>query len=233
MTAAAAHGRSARQLSVRRVMAHAGASGTAISPRAGPERHGEPSRLQARAVHHQGEPHVRSGVWRHARGEGDARLCIYGREVTPNHHSWPKTSSCSTTSTAAACSGPTVIYGPTKLMSPTTSKSFWRLPAQLSLRRRRRAGRMPLSGFLWDAALARKRRLRVYGEFVQAADPLAGPGAEAARLPRLLPRFRRHSAIDIRGTATIKTLEPYLCPTFIGFPSTVPDVYRAGSSSRN
>src|SRR5262249_28252664 len=33
--------------------------------------------------------------------------------------------------------------------------------------------------------------------------------------------------IDIRGKATIKTLEPHLCSTVIGFPSTVPDVYRA------
>ncbi|MBC7853723.1 MAG: hypothetical protein IAF94_09830, partial [Pirellulaceae bacterium] len=32
---------------------------------------------------------------------------------------------------------------------------------------------------------------------------------------------------DIKATAAIKTLEPYLCPTAIGFPSIVPDVHRA------
>jgi hypothetical protein len=34
--------------------------------------------------------------------------------------------------------------------------------------------------------------------------------------------------IDIRATAAVQSIEPYMCPTFIGFPSIVPDVYRAG-----
>ena len=35
---------------------------------------------QARAVHHQGEPHLRPGVWRRERGEGDPELCIFGEK---------------------------------------------------------------------------------------------------------------------------------------------------------
>ena len=43
--------------------------------------------LQARALHHQGEPHLRPGLRRHApRATATRSLCIFGREVTPNHH---------------------------------------------------------------------------------------------------------------------------------------------------
>ena len=34
-----------------------------------PPRHGEPSRVQARHLHHQGEPHLRSGARRHEGGQ--------------------------------------------------------------------------------------------------------------------------------------------------------------------
>jgi hypothetical protein len=33
--------------------------------------------------------------------------------------------------------------------------------------------------------------------------------------------------IDIQATAAIESLQPYLCPTAIGFPSIVPDIHRA------
>ncbi len=34
-------------------------------------------------------------------------------------------------------------------------------------------------------------------------------------------------SIKIRAKANLEQLEPYLCPTFVGFPNKVPDVYRA------
>ena len=59
----------------------------------------------------------------------------------------------------------------------------------------------------------------------------AGKIATASQGPsfhRLLPGFLSGAGeVEIRGTASIKTLEPHICPTSIGFPSTVSDVYRA------
>jgi hypothetical protein len=71
--------------------------------------------------------------------------------------------------------------------------------------------------------------LRIYGEFVKA--DISWKDKNRPDKPTFSDCYRDFLAgnpnVDIRGTATIKTLEPYLCPTYIGFPSTVPDVYRA------
>jgi hypothetical protein len=89
-------------------------------------------------------------------------------------------------------------------------------------------------GFIWDNALAHRKTLRVYGEFVEAS--IKWKNAERKGKPTFLDCYRDFLAgnkeIDVRGTATIKTLEPHLCPTYIGFPSTVPDVYRAAEFIR-
>ena len=33
--------------------------------------------------------------------------------------------------------------------------------------------------------------------------------------------------VKIQAKANLEQLKPYLCPTYVGFPNTVPDVYRA------
>ena len=85
------------------------------------------------------------------------------------------------------------------------------------------------SGFLWDGALAHHKTLRIYGEFVAASIRWKAAGHPGG--PSFLDCYRdfidKTGLIDIRATANIKTLEPYVCPTAIGFPSNVPDVQRA------
>jgi hypothetical protein len=79
------------------------------------------------------------------------------------------------------------------------------------------------SGFIWDKVLQKGLSLRVYGEFVQ---------------PRITPRnatwtdiwndYRDETRnVNIQADTELATLRPYLCPTFIGFPSVMQDVYRA------
>jgi len=84
------------------------------------------------------------------------------------------------------------------------------------------------SGFLWDNVLEHKKSLRVYGEFVEAS--IKWKDSRKGR-PNFTDCYRdfmdKKGEIDIKATAAIKTLEPYLCPTAIGFPSIVPDVHRA------
>ncbi len=90
------------------------------------------------------------------------------------------------------------------------------------------------SGFIWDNALANKRSLRIYGEFVKAKISWKDP-AKTTR-PGFMDCYRdfldSRNEIDIRGEASIESLAPYVCPTTIGFPSIVPDIYRADQFKR-
>ena len=60
-------------------------------------------------------------------------------------------------------------------------------------------------------------------------DPLEDPRRKGS--PRFFDCYEdfvhQTDKIEIRGRATIQTIEPYLCNTTIGFPAIVPDVYRA------
>ena len=110
-------------------------------PRPLPRRHGEPSVDQARALHHQGEPDVRPGVWRHRAGRrrcrsvhfrprGDAQPPQAGRRVCPaRQFLLQRRAQCRRTSVDRR-----------SLCDRLHRKRLWRVSPQLSLRRRRRPG---------------------------------------------------------------------------------------------
>ena len=81
----------------------------------------------------------------------------------------------------------------------------------------------PVSGFLWDNALARNKSFRNYGEFVRSS-------YEPNRVQWIdLYNDYRNGTKKVKVTATpnIRSLEKYTHPTFPGFPLLTPDVYRA------
>jgi YVTN family beta-propeller protein len=194
-----------------------------------PQRHGEPS-LFKHVLYVIKENRTYDQVLGDvARGEGDPRLCIYGRDVTPNHH---KLAEEFVLLDNFYCSGAVSADGhqwtDEAYVTDYLEKAFGGWPRSYP-----HEGNDALayagSGFLWDNALARGRSLRVYGEFVSGRVQWK----DSARRPP--PTFSdvyrdflvRSGEIEIRATATIKTLEPYICPRSIAFPLTVPDVYRA------
>ena len=79
------------------------------------------------------------------------------------------------------------------------------------------------SGFIWDNVLKHGLTFRDYGEFVNAViDP------ENATFTEIYQDFKEGTnKIKIQAKANLEQLTPYLCPTYIGFPNTVPDAYRA------
>src|SRR5205814_6496425 len=85
------------------------------------------------------------------------------------------------------------------------------------------------SGFIGDNALAHQKSLRVYGEFTRGT--IEWKDRAKKPKPGFLDCYRdfveKRGEVEIRSTAAIKTLEPYICPTFMAFNNTVPDVYRA------
>ena len=201
------------------------------TPRPVPERHGEPSPIK-HVLYIIKENRTYDQVFGDIeRGEGDPSLCIFGREVTPNHH---KLVDEFVLLDNFYCSGVLSADGhqwtDEAYVTDYIEKAFGGWPRSYPY-----AGGDAMayarSGFLWDNALAHKKTLRDLRRVRQRHDPLEGSRTQGTarasstatsdfldgtgndRNPRRRPRSR--------------SLEPYVCPTAIGFPSIVPDVYRA------
>jgi YVTN family beta-propeller protein len=199
------------------------------APRALPERHGEPSSFE-HVLYIIKENRTYDQVFGDVeRGEGDESLCIFGREVTPNHHKLAEqfvlldNFYCSGVLSADGHQWATEAY-----VTDYIEKAFGGWPRSYPYDGGD-AMAYASSGFIWDGALLFKKSLRIYGEFVDATVRWKDPTRKTRPLFQdCYDDFvRRAGAIEIRATATIKTLEPYLCPGAIGFPITVPDIYRA------
>jgi YVTN family beta-propeller protein len=199
-------------------------------PRVVPERHGEPSVIK-HVLYIIKENRTYDQVFGDIAGaEGDPRLCIYGEQVTPNQH---KLANDFVLLDNFYCSGVLSADGhqwtDEAYVTSYIEKAFGGFPRSYPFDGGD-ALAYAASGFIWDNVLSHQKTLRVYGEFVTAGIKWKDPAIKG--VPGFLDCYHDFLAgtnrIDIRATATIKTIEPYLCPTFIGFPSRVPDLYRAG-----
>jgi len=194
-----------------------------------PERHGERSNFE-HVVYIIKENRTYDQVFGDVeRAEGDPSLCIYGREVTPNHHKLVDefvlldNFYCSGVLSADGHAWATEAF-----VTDYIERAFGGFPRSYPFDGDDALSYAP-SGFLWDNALAHRKSLRVYGEFVKSTIRWRDPSRTAK--PTFLECFRDwqtgKSEIEILGKPTIATLEPYVCPTYIGFPGTVLDQYRA------
>lgn len=200
-----------------------------VPPRPIPERHGEPSVFK-HVLYIIKENRTYDQVFGDIKkGEGDPSLCIYGEEVTPNHHKLVNefvlldNFYCSGTLSADGHQWTDEAY-----VTSYLEKAYGGFPRSYPFDGDDALAYAP-TGFIWDNVLAHKKTVRVYGEFVSAS--IKWKDSTVKSSPKFLDCYCDFVAgtnkIDIRATAAIKSLEPHLCPTFIGFPSTVPDVYRA------
>ncbi len=198
-------------------------------PRPIPERHGEPSVFK-HVLYIIKENRTYDQVFGDVpKGEGDPALCIYGEEVTPNHHKLVNdfvlldNFYCSGVLSADGHQWTNEAY-----VTDYIEKAFGGFPRSYPF-----DGGDALayasSGFIWDNVLARQKTLRVYGEFVSAAVKWKDP-ARAGK-PKFIDCYRDFVGgtrqVDIKGhsddhsaTRSLRTL-PLQVPTYIGFPSTV------------
>jgi DNA-binding beta-propeller fold protein YncE len=198
-------------------------------PRPVPERHGEPSVFQ-HVIYIIKENRTYDQVFGDLpQGRGDPELCIFGEQVTPNQHRLARefvlldNFYCSGVLSADGHQWTDEAYA-----TDYVEKSFGGWPRSYPY-----DGNDALayarSGFLWDNVLAHGETLRVYGEFVKST--VRWRDAARTARPSFLDCYRDYlektDKIEIRGRAAIRTLEPYLCPTAIGFPTIVSDQYRA------
>jgi hypothetical protein len=156
-------------------------------------------------------------------GNGDIKLVHFGREVTPNHHKLAETFIlldnfyCSGILSADGHQWTDEAY-----VTDYIEKFFGGFTRSYPY-----DGNDALayasSGFIWDNVLKHGLTFRDYGEFVDAViEP------KTATFTDIYQDFLAGTQkIKIRAKANLEQLKPYLCPTFVGFPNTIPDVYRA------
>jgi YVTN family beta-propeller protein len=198
-------------------------------PRPVPERHGEPSVFK-HVLYIIKENRTYDQVFGDIeRGEGDPELCIYGRDVTPNHHKLVDefvlldNFYCSGINSADGHQWTNEAY-----VTDYIEKAFGGWPRSYPYWGGD-AMAYASSGFLWDNVLAHKKSLRVYGEFTKTS--IEWKDAAKKPKPAFLDCYRdfaeKRGQVSIRSTAAIETLEPYLCAEAAGFTAIVPDVHRA------
>lgn len=156
-------------------------------------------------------------------GNGDTSLVLFGREVTPNHHKLAETFVlldnfyCSGVLSADGHQWTNEAY-----VTDYLEKSFGNFTRSYPY-----DGDDALayasSGFIWDNVLRKKLTFRNYGEFVDAQIT-----PKSATFSEVYQDFKKGTKnISIQAKANMEQLIPYTCPSFIGFPINVPDVYRA------
>lgn len=199
-----------------------------VPPRPVPERQGEPSPIE-HVVYIIKENRTYDQVLGDMpEGDGDPKLCEFGEKVTPNHHALAREFvlldrfSC-----CGVLSADGHQWTDEAFVTDYLEKFFggW-------VRSYPFAGGDALAysggGFLWDNALAHGKSLRVYGEFTEAKLSFTDGTKGVPTFQDCQDDYRSGAGrVRIRGVARIKSLEPYLCPTTIGFPLNVTDQYRA------
>jgi len=156
-------------------------------------------------------------------GNGDPDLTIFGRDVTPNIHAmaerWVLLDNTYCNGVLSADGHQWTDEG---MVTDYIEKAFGGFVRSYPY-----DGGDALayasSGFIWDHALAAGLTFRTYGEFVGAdIEP-----ADATWSDIYADYLDGTSNVSIRAFPKLHTLEPYMAPTFIGFPGKVQDVYRA------
>jgi len=157
------------------------------------------------------------------RGNGDSTLVHFGREVTPNHHALAEqfvlldNYYCSGVLSADGHQWTDEAY-----VTDYLEKFFGDFPRSYPY-----DGGDPMAysptGFIWDNVLKHGLTYRNYGEFVDARiDP------KLKTFTEMYKDFREGTGkIKIRAKNNLPQMQAYTCPTYIGFPNTVSDQYRA------
>jgi hypothetical protein len=187
-----------------------------------PDRHGEPS-LFEHVIYVIKENRTYDQLLGDMKeGNGDPKLVLFGEEVTPNHHALARQF---TLFDNFYCSGVLSADGHCWVNEAYVTDYLERSFGGFT-RSYPDDGSDPLAyqpgGFLWDQVLARKKTLRIFGEFVESSYP-KGVTWKAMYEDYQSGKFQ----IPVKAQANLKHLAPYTHPGYPWFPLIMPDVYRA------
>jgi YVTN family beta-propeller protein len=188
-----------------------------------PERHGEPSVFEHVIYIIKENRTYDQMLGDMEEGNGDASLCIFGEEVTPNHHKLARefvlldNFYCSGVLSADGHSWTNAAYATDYL-----EKQFGQFTRSYPYEGSDPLA-FPVSGFLWDNALAHEKSFRNYGEFVRSTyEPNRVAWGD------LYADFRDGTKkVKVTAKPNLRSLDKYTHPNYPGFPLLTPDVYRA------
>jgi Phosphoesterase family len=189
-----------------------------------PARHGEPSVFE-HVIYVIKENRTYDQVFGDVKeGNGDPKLCIFGEEVTPNHH---KLAREFTLLDNFYCSGVLSADGHswvnTAYVTDYLEKQFGGFTRSYPDDSRDPLAFAP-TGFLWDNVLAHRKTIRNYGEAVLETD-YTPKGTTWADMYRDFTTGARKIPVAI--TINKPQIAPFTHPGYPYFPLTMPDVYRA------
>lgn len=162
-------------------------------------------------------------------GDGDASLCIFGEDITPNQH---KLSREFVLLDNTYCSGILSADGhqwaDSAMAGDYIERSFAGWPRSYPY-----YGDDALAyssaGFIWDNVLAHGKTLRNYGEFTVSEAGWKDPNKQGK--PRFLDYYRdfvnQSGQLNFACRSTIESLRPYLATNTVGWDLSVPDAFRA------
>ena len=193
-----------------------------------PERAGEPS-LFKHVVFIIKENHTYDSTLGDVpEGNGNAKLCMFGEEITPNQHAiarqWVLLDNTYTSGTNSADGHQWTVSG--------VANGYMEQNFSAHARSYPYDGGDPLAyspeGFLWNAAVKAGKSLRVYGEFVNKPKIAEKGTGRKPTWKELWDDYNAHGGkFEITSGTENAALKPYLHPHYIGFPTLVSDQWRA------
>jgi YVTN family beta-propeller protein len=161
-------------------------------------------------------------------GNGDPKLCLFGEEISPNHHALAREfvllDNTYTSGTNSADGHQwTSSSGANGYIEQNYNAHARSYPYDGG-----DALAVSPAGFLWTAAARKKLSCRVYGEFVDRPQII---DTVTKKPPTFLEIWKDYKSggkrFEIRAETSQAALRPFLHPNFIGFPSVVSDQWRA------
>jgi YVTN family beta-propeller protein len=193
------------------------------APAVVPQRHGEPSRIR-HVVYVIKENRTYDQVLGDMKeGNGDAKLVMFGEEVTPNQHALARQFTlfdnfyCSGVLSADGHSWVNAAY-----VTDYLEKAFGAFPRSYPYSGED-ALAFPHTGFLWSNALAHGKTFRNFGEFTFSTFT-----PKDAAWSLLYADWKNGTAaVQIAAKANIAAMVAHTHPGYPGFCMNTPDVYRA------
>ena len=163
-----------------------------------------------------------------AAGNGDASLCVFPANVTPNHHQLAERFGLLDN---FYISGTNSADGH-QWVDSSIANDYTERNYAANSRSYPYDGNDPLafspSGFLWSQARAAGKSVRVFGEFVSKPSIL---DSKTGKTPNWLRCYQDYKSgrneVVIKAETAETRLRDSLDPTYIGFPMTVTDQWRA------
>lgn len=204
-----------------------------VAPKAVPERIGEPSLIE-HVVYIIKENRTYDQVFgKLGQGNGNAELCIFGADITPNQHKM--VSEFMLLDNAYCCgilSADGHQWSTTAYSTDYMEKSFAGFPRSYpDGMGEDEADAIAYSpaGFLWDNAVLHKKSIRNYGEFMMPKVRWRDPQKKGK--PNYLACYRtwkgESQEVIFESAPAIASIAPYSPTDYVGWEMAVPDQYRA------